>query len=83
MAKAEYQNNKCASFDGDADRLVYWQFTDFQNNSSESLDDGDKLLCLFVTFFKKFLLDTGEVDVKLGCVTTGYTNSACIEYLKN
>jgi len=44
---------RCVAFDGDADRIVYYlpdkEFKNFL------LLDGDRIICLFATFFKSAL----------------------------
>ncbi|KAJ0051361.1 hypothetical protein Pint_01158 [Pistacia integerrima] len=80
---------RCASLDGDADRLVY--FIVPSNSSSEiDLVDGDKILSLFAVFIKDQLsiLDEGDMKGKddykarLGVVQTAYANGAATDYLK-
>lgn len=81
---------RCASLDGDADRLVYFCI---QSHSDMKVDlvDGDKILSLFALFVKEQLnllsqkentsTDTDE-PVKLGVVQTAYANGASTDYLK-
>ncbi|KAL6008246.1 hypothetical protein ACLOJK_033752 [Asimina triloba] len=77
---------RCASLDGDADRLVYFQVLS-RNSRSIELIDGDKILSLFALFIKEQLhmLSEGEKDdhpVRLGIVQTAYANGASTDYLK-
>ncbi|CAN7114428.1 unnamed protein product [Brassica rapa subsp. narinosa] len=69
---------RCVSFDGDADRLVY-----FYVSSGEKIEllDGDKILSLFALFVKEQLnvLDNG--CCRLGVVQTAYANGASTDYL--
>ncbi|CAG9320240.1 PGM3 [Blepharisma stoltei] len=67
---------KCASLDGDADRLVYYK-------SAENLNvlGGERLTVLMCLALKK-LLDEENVEGKVTVVTTGYSNSASLEYLE-
>ncbi|GMJ10126.1 DNA-DAMAGE-REPAIR/TOLERATION 101 [Hibiscus trionum] len=81
---------RCASLDGDADRLVY--FTVPTNSSSKiDLVDGDKILSLFAVFIKEQLsILTKEVkentnnnsQARLGVVQTAYANGSSTDYLK-
>ncbi|KAL2545343.1 Phosphoacetylglucosamine mutase [Forsythia ovata] len=80
---------RCASLDGDADRLVYFSI---QSNSNKIvLVDGDKILSLFALFIKEQLNilteeENGKVNksyqARLGVVQTAYANGASTHYLK-
>ncbi|XP_016500325.1 phosphoacetylglucosamine mutase [Nicotiana tabacum] len=81
---------RCASLDGDADRLVYFSVLSNENNKIE-LVDGDKILSLFALFIKEQLsiLNEGEdkkgndsYQARLGVVQTAYANGASTDYLK-
>lgn len=80
---------RCASLDGDADRLVY--FVVSPNNSSKiDLVDGDKILSLFAVFVKEQLSileeDTkgnNNYKARLGAVQTAYANGASTYYLRH
>ncbi|KAH6810110.1 phosphoglucosamine mutase-like protein [Perilla frutescens var. frutescens] len=80
---------RCASLDGDADRLVY--FFVLSNSNKIDLVDGDKILSLFAVFLKEQLgILNGPEDGKanksyqpsLGVVQTAYANGASTDYLK-
>ncbi|KAL6548211.1 hypothetical protein OROGR_008632 [Orobanche gracilis] len=82
---------RCASLDGDADRLVY--FLVLPNSNKIDLVDGDKILSLFALFLKEqlgILLNGPEDGIKsntsyhasLGIVQTAYANGASSDYLK-
>ncbi|XP_054824346.1 phosphoacetylglucosamine mutase [Prosopis cineraria] len=79
---------RCASLDGDADRLVYFSVAP-ESNSKIELIDGDKILSLFALFIREQLsILSEEEDVKnsrhahLGVVQTAYANGASTNYLK-
>lgn len=80
---------RCASLDGDADRLVYFSVPP-ESNAPIDLVDGDKILSLFAVFIREQLsfLDVKE-DIKnfhksrLGIVQTAYANGASTNYLKH
>ncbi|KAJ8556520.1 hypothetical protein K7X08_032272 [Anisodus acutangulus] len=81
---------RCASLDGDADRLVYFSVTSNENNQIE-LVDGDKILSLFALFIKEQLSilnegegekENGSYQAHLGVVQTAYANGASTDYLK-
>ncbi|XP_027172799.1 phosphoacetylglucosamine mutase [Coffea eugenioides] len=79
---------RCASFDGDADRLVY--FLVQPNSNKIELVDGDKIMALFALFLEEqlsILNKSGDVTVRpnqtrLGIVQTAYANGASTSYLK-
>lgn len=81
---------RCASLDGDADRIVY--FTIKSDNKGIDLVDGDKILSMFALFIKKQLdiLDKSingkgnkSCQARLGVVQTAYANGASSDYLKS
>ncbi|XP_010492800.1 PREDICTED: phosphoacetylglucosamine mutase [Camelina sativa] len=78
---------RCASLDGDADRLVYFYVpSDSTSDVKVELLDGDKILSLFALFIKEQLnvLDDGNEgkQSRLGVVQTAYANGASTDYLK-
>ncbi|AES94391.1 putative phosphoacetylglucosamine mutase [Medicago truncatula] len=80
---------RCASLDGDADRLVYFSVPP-ESNAQIDLVDGDKILSLFAVFIREQLsLLNEKEDIKncgkarLGIVQTAYANGASTNYLKN
>jgi phosphoacetylglucosamine mutase len=68
---------KSASFDGDADRLVYYK-------SQDNLEvlGGERLTVLYATALKKLMENSG-VQKEIKVVTTGYSNSSSIKFLKS
>ncbi|CAO2819384.1 unnamed protein product [Amaranthus hypochondriacus] len=81
---------RCASLDGDADRLVY--FLVKPDGKMIDLVDGDKILSLFALFIKEqlnILKDNNNEKTsdpyhpRLGVVQTAYANGASTAYLKN
>ncbi|KAG7555658.1 Alpha-D-phosphohexomutase C-terminal [Arabidopsis suecica] len=76
---------RCASLDGDADRLVYFYIPSESSDKVELLD-GDKILSLFALFIKEQLnaLDDDKEgkQSRLGVVQTAYANGASTDYLR-
>ncbi|KAM6992089.1 phosphoacetylglucosamine mutase [Tautogolabrus adspersus] len=70
---------RCCSFDGDADRIIYY-FTDSEGKFH--LLDGDKIATLISTFLKE-LLTQAHLDLKIGVVQTAYANGSSTHYLEN
>ena len=73
-----------ASFDGDADRVIYFRAR--KSDGSLNLFDGDKIACLFAFFIRKQLAKLPVAfskSVKFGCVQTAYANGAAQEYIHN
>nr|BAJ34311.1 unnamed protein product [Eutrema halophilum] len=78
---------RCASFDGDADRLVYFYIPTESSTDKVELLDGDKILSLFALFIKEQLNTLDDDDKegtrsRLGVVQTAYANGASTDYLK-
>lgn len=80
MPKAEFEQN--CSFDGDADRIVFYSTTGGQFQ----LLDGDKIACLFSLFIKKHIDqvfgETAKKDVRIGTIQTAYANGSSTHYLQ-
>ncbi|KAG7551058.1 Alpha-D-phosphohexomutase alpha/beta/alpha domain I [Arabidopsis thaliana x Arabidopsis arenosa] len=76
---------RCASLDGDADRLVYFYIPSESSDKVELLD-GDKILSLFALFIKEQLnaLDDDKEgkQSRLGVVQTAYANGASTDHLR-
>lgn len=69
---------KCAAFDGDADRLIY-----FYKNTENKLKviDGDKQMAFIAKYIRSLLLEIGKQDVSMVHVLTAYANSKALKYL--
>ncbi|XP_016201523.1 phosphoacetylglucosamine mutase [Arachis ipaensis] len=79
---------RCASLDGDADRLVYFTVHP-ESSGAIDLVDGDKILSLFALFIQEQLSILNEKEgtknnhqARLGIVQTAYANGASTNYLK-
>eukprot|EP00794_Sanderia_malayensis_P005557 gene5557-6242_t len=71
--------DRCASFDGDADRIVYF----FKNEEGVfRLLDGDKIATMIAAYLKE-KLDTANIELSkgLGVIQTAYANGSSTEYL--
>ncbi|XP_041369349.1 phosphoacetylglucosamine mutase-like [Gigantopelta aegis] len=68
---------KCASFDGDADRIVYF-YTD--EDGSFHLVDGDKIATLIAGYLQELVSRSG-IKLKLGLVQTAYANGSSTNYI--
>ena len=75
-------SDRIASFDGDADRLVY-SYT--HPTRGWRLLDGDKIATLYALFINTQLHETKLEDAKLrvGMVQTAYANGASTHFVKN
>ncbi|XP_016062832.1 PREDICTED: phosphoacetylglucosamine mutase isoform X2 [Miniopterus natalensis] len=71
-------NERCCSFDGDADRIVYYYY---DADGHFHLIDGDKIATLISSFLKELLLEIGE-SLNIGVVQTAYANGSSTRYLK-
>lgn len=73
---------RCASIDGDADRLVY--FTRASNGTLE-LFDGDKIATLAAIFVKDLISELPlavQREFSIGVVQTAYANGASTRFMK-
>ena len=68
---------RCASFDGDADRIVYFFLDD---NNAFHLLDGDKIATLVADYLQE-LLKLCSLDLNLGLVQTAYANGSSTSYI--
>uniref|UniRef100_A0A3B3ZL75 Phosphoacetylglucosamine mutase n=2 Tax=Periophthalmus magnuspinnatus TaxID=409849 RepID=A0A3B3ZL75_9GOBI len=69
---------RCCSFDGDADRIVYY-YSDSEGKFH--LLDGDKIATLISTFIKELLTQAG-LNVNMAVVQTAYANGSSTRYLE-
>ncbi|XP_041107146.1 phosphoacetylglucosamine mutase [Polyodon spathula] len=69
---------RCCSFDGDADRIIYYYNDDA---GRFHLLDGDKIATLMSTFLKELLTKTG-LDLQIVVVQTAYSNGSSTRYLE-
>lgn len=78
---ASTENTLCASFDGDADRLVCY-FFDNTNNKFVLLD-GDKIAILLSSLISHLIGKLPSTDLKIGIIQTAYANGASTNYIVN
>lgn len=69
---------RCCSFDGDADRIVYY-YTDSEEQFH--LLDGDKIATLISTYLKELLTHAG-LNLNMAVVQTAYANGSSTKYLE-
>uniref|UniRef100_A0A671SUI3 Phosphoacetylglucosamine mutase n=1 Tax=Sinocyclocheilus anshuiensis TaxID=1608454 RepID=A0A671SUI3_9TELE len=69
----------CCSFDGDADRIVYY-YTD--SKGCFHLLDGDKIATLISTYLKELLTQAG-LNLQIAVVQTAYANGSSTRYLED
>ncbi|XP_014677505.1 PREDICTED: phosphoacetylglucosamine mutase-like [Priapulus caudatus] len=70
---------RCLSFDGDADRVVYYYIDE---GGKFSLLDGDKIATLVAGFLNEMVVASG-LNLKLGVVQTAYANGSSTNYISN
>ncbi|KAM6323947.1 phosphoacetylglucosamine mutase [Aegotheles albertisi] len=71
-------HERCCSFDGDADRIVYY-YKDATDHFH--LIDGDKIAILISIFLKELLAKVGQT-LKMAVVQTAYANGNSTRYLE-
>ncbi|NXX74151.1 AGM1 mutase, partial [Urocolius indicus] len=69
---------RCCSFDGDADRIVYYYM---DTTGRFHLIDGDKIATLISIFLKELLAKVGQ-SLELAVVQTAYANGSSTRYLE-
>ncbi|KAI9884041.1 MAG: ribosomal RNA processing protein [Watsoniomyces obsoletus] len=70
---------RCASLDGDADRIVYYFV---HSDGSFRLLDGDKIAILAALFIGELARSAGIADqLRIGVVQTAYANGASTDYI--
>ncbi|MEE6476366.1 hypothetical protein FKM82_011054 [Ascaphus truei] len=69
---------RCCSFDGDADRIVYY-YNDCAGRFH--LLDGDKIATLISTFIKELLVKV-NLNLQMAVVQTAYANGSSTRYLE-
>ena len=72
------QDRLCASLDGDADRIVFYSY----HKDHIQILNGDYIAALVFTYLSSQLSECVQ-DVTIGYIYTGYTNQACVEYVKS
>lgn len=68
--------SRCVSFDGDADRIVY-----FSMNGSLSILDGDRLAVFLANYIYELI--KGTKSLSIGIVLSHYSNSAAMKSFSN
>ena len=68
--------SKCASLDGDADRLIY-----FTTQPQFQMFDGERTICLLMLALKR-LMSEENCEYQVGVVTTAYSNAAAVNFVK-
>lgn len=69
--------DRCASFDGDADRLVYFFLTE---SGRFQMMDGDRIAILVAAFLKEKTI-AAQLPLNVGLVQTAYANGNSTRYL--
>lgn len=72
-------NERCCSFDGDADRIIYY-FNDPEHGFR--LLDGDRIAILAAEFIGDLVKEAGIPDLQIGLVQTAYANGAAKHYVE-
>lgn len=78
---AATENTLCASFDGDADRLVCY-FHDKLNDKFVLLD-GDKIAILLSRLISTLISQLPQNNLEIGIIQTAYANGASTNYIIN
>ncbi|KAJ2885636.1 hypothetical protein H4R27_001217 [Coemansia aciculifera] len=73
-------SGRYCSFDGDADRIVYYYADD---HGIFHLLDGDKISTLVATYLRDLVAAAGVTDLQVGVVQTAYANGSSTSYIKD
>ena len=79
-----YNQHNGVSFDGDADRIVF-----FMEKEGKKIDlvDGDRISVLYAKTISHFLNRLTWIDeiknLRVGAIHTGYANNSAVLYMKN
>ncbi|CCF50146.1 hypothetical protein NDA14_001038 [Ustilago hordei] len=77
-----HPGQRLCSFDGDADRIVYYYLTGPPGaKDSFRLLDGDKIASLAAGYLSELVKAAG-INLELGCVQTAYANGSSTKYLQ-
>ena len=82
-SRQSFVNQRCASVDGDCDRLVYFSIEEEENSSKKNflLCDGDKLSILVAFFLIEQIFLAGLAHkISLGIAHTAYSNGAFTKF---
>lgn len=74
---------RACSFDGDADRIVYYYYT---KDNTFRLMDGDKIATLVASYIKELIeLESPSLreQIRVGVVQTAYANGNSTRYIKD
>ncbi|KAJ3016008.1 Phosphoacetylglucosamine Mutase [Thoreauomyces humboldtii] len=71
---------RCASLDGDADRIVFW-YAD--KDGQFKLLDGDKIATLAAGFIMGLVKEAKVPNINVGLVQTAYANGSATTYVKD
>ena len=79
LASALKPGQRACSFDGDADRIIYYYLDE---QSQFKLLDGDKIACLVAGFIVDLVKGAGLSEkIQVGVVQTAYANGSSTKYL--
>lgn len=75
------KDQRFASFDGDADRIIYY----YQNSVDGKFHmlDGDKIAVLVAKYLKEMLLAAQLGDIQVSIVQTAYANGSSTIYMRD
>ncbi|ULT97511.1 hypothetical protein L3Y34_005372 [Caenorhabditis briggsae] len=77
---------KCASFDGDADRILYFRAKNGCQDGTAELFDGDRIAVLFATYIKEqldiYTSSKPRNSLKMGIVQTAYANGSSTRFIR-
>ncbi|KAF1759563.1 hypothetical protein GCK72_016030 [Caenorhabditis remanei] len=85
----EGKEGKCVSFDGDADRILYFRGKGAESGDSECVElfDGDRIAVLFAMYLKEQLDEFAAIKTNyrltMGIIQTAYANGASTRFIRD
>ncbi|PIC34043.1 hypothetical protein B9Z55_013814 [Caenorhabditis nigoni] len=83
---SEAKEPKCASFDGDADRILYFRAKKGYLYGKAELFDGDRIAVLFAKYLKEqldiYTASKPRNSLKMGIVQTAYANGSSTRFIR-
>jgi len=81
LGDRDMRGRRCASVDGDADRVIYFYYSD---SGEFRMLDGDRIATLIAGYLQQQLAAAGLSDkLRLGLVQTAYANGASTRYISD
>ena len=75
------ENQNYVSYDGDADRIIYYYLN--SKDGKFHMLDGDKIAVLIAKFLKECLIEAGLESIPVTIIQTAYANGSSTKYIQD